>query len=70
MLAPAGTPREIIARANAEIAKGLAMPEMRDKVLGLGAEPVGGSPEDFGAFIKTELPKWAKVVKDSGAKID
>ena len=70
MLAPAGTPREIIARVNGEIGKGLAMQEMRDKVLGLGAEPVGGSPEDFGAFIKTELPKWAKVVKDSGARVD
>ena len=70
MLAPAGTPRDIIMRANAEINKGLATPEIRDRIIGMGAEPGGGTPEEFGAFHKSELVKWAKVVKASGAKID
>ena len=70
MLAPTGTPREIIARANAEINRGLATQEMRDKLVGLGADPAGGSPEEFGAFHKAELAKWAKVVKDSGARVE
>jgi len=70
MFAPAGTPREIVARLNAEINKGLATQEMRDRLIGLGADPVGGTPEEFGATLKGELAKWAKVVKESGAKID
>ena len=70
MFAPAGTPREIVARLNAEINKGLATPEMRDRLIGLGADPVGGTPEEFGATLKGELVKWAKVVKESGAKIE
>ncbi len=70
MFAPAGTPREIVARLNAEINKGLTTPEMRDKLIGLGADPVGGTPEEFGATLKGELAKWAKVVKESGAKIE
>ncbi len=70
MFAPAGTPREIVTRLNAEINKGLATQEMRDKLIGLGADPVGGTPEEFGATLKSELAKWAKVVKESGAKID
>jgi tripartite-type tricarboxylate transporter receptor subunit TctC len=70
MLAPAGTPREIIARINAELNKGLAGAEMRDRLINMGSDPVGGSAEEFGAFIKSELTKWAKVVKDSGAKVD
>ena len=70
MFAPAGTPREVIARLNSEINKGIVTPEMREKLVGLGADPVGGTPEDFSAFHKAELAKWAKVVKDSGAKVD
>ncbi len=70
MFAPAGTPREVVARLNSEINKGIVTPEMREKLVGLGADPVGGAPEDFSAFHKAELAKWAKVVKDSGAKVD
>ena len=70
MLAPAGTPREIVARINAELNKGLAGAEMRDRLISMGSDPVGGSADEFGAFIKSELAKWAKVVKDSGAKVD
>jgi tripartite-type tricarboxylate transporter receptor subunit TctC len=70
MLAPANTPREIVARVNAELNKGLSSPETRDRIIGLGSDPVGGTPEDFGATLKSEITRWAKVVKDSGAKVD
>ncbi len=70
LLAPTGTPREIIARLQAEIAKGLAMPEMKERFLTLGAEPVGSTPEQFGAFLREEVEKWGKVVRTLGIKVD
>jgi tripartite-type tricarboxylate transporter receptor subunit TctC len=70
VLAPAGTAREVVSRLNAEIVKILAQPDVRDKLLGQGLQPVGGSSEQFGAFIKSEIAKWAKVVKASGARAD
>lgn len=68
--APAGTPREIVARLNAEIGKALQVPEVRQTLLKQGAEPLGGTPEAYAAHIKTEIAKWARVVKISGARID
>ena len=68
--APAGIPREIVARLNAEIGKALGVPEVRQTLLRQGAEPLGGTPEAYAAHIKAELAKWAKVVKISGARID
>jgi tripartite-type tricarboxylate transporter receptor subunit TctC len=70
VLAPAGTPKEVIAKLNAEINKILAQPDTRQRLLEQGAEPVGGPPEQFAALIGKEIPKWAKVVKDSGAQVD
>jgi tripartite-type tricarboxylate transporter receptor subunit TctC len=70
MLAPAGTPREIVARVNAEIGKALQQPDVQEKLKGLGMQIVGGPPEQFGAFMRAEAGKWAKIVKDSGAKVD
>ena len=70
MFAPTGTPREIIMRANSDIARGLASPELREKISALGAEAGGGTPEDFSTFHKAELNKWARVVKASGARVD
>ena len=70
-LAPAGTPREIIDRLNAEIAKALESPDVRERLAPGGlSELPGGTPERFGELIKTEIAKWSKVVKESGAKID
>jgi tripartite-type tricarboxylate transporter receptor subunit TctC len=70
VVAPAGTPPAIVAELNAEINKVLAMPEVRKKITVEGGDVMGGSPEQFGALIKTEIPRWGKVVKDSGARID
>ncbi|QOL50062.1 Bug family tripartite tricarboxylate transporter substrate binding protein [Massilia litorea] len=70
MVAPAGTPPAIVAELNAEINKVLAMPEVRKKITVEGGDVMGGTPEQFSNLIKTEIPRWGKVVKDSGARID
>ena len=70
LLAPAGTPKDVIARLNAEFNKALQQPELRKKLGDEGADPAGGTPEQFAALIKDEIPRWGKVVKESGAKID
>lgn len=70
VFAPAGTPREALDRLHAEFSKALAAPDVREKMLALGAEPVGNRPEEFAAFIRSEAEKYAKVIKASGAKVD
>jgi tripartite-type tricarboxylate transporter receptor subunit TctC len=70
VFAPAGTPKEIVRRLNAEIVKILGMPDVREKLTALGAEPVGNSPDEFSAMVKAEVVKWSEVVKKSGAKVD
>ena len=70
LLAPAGTPPAIVAKINAEVDKWLASPEAKEKLSAIGANIAGGSPEDFARHIQAETAKWAKVVKESGAKVD
>ena len=70
VLAPAGTPPEIVNKLNAEIAKWLASPGAKEKLANVGANIAGGTPEDFARHIQAETAKWAKVVKESGAKVD
>ncbi len=69
-LAPAKTPRDIVARLNAEIVKTLNMPDVRERLLSQSSEPVGNSPKEFGAFVKSESEKWAVVIKRGGIKMD
>ncbi len=70
VLAPAGTPRDIIDRLNAIIVKSLRAPDMRERLLADGAEAVGNTPDEFAAIIKRDIAKWAVVVKKSGARAD
>jgi tripartite-type tricarboxylate transporter receptor subunit TctC len=67
---PAGTPREAVERLHAEFTRALAAPDVREKMLALGAEPVGSRPEEFTAYIRAEADKYARVIKASGAKAD
>jgi tripartite-type tricarboxylate transporter receptor subunit TctC len=67
---PAGTPQEIVARLHKEIVRALALPDVRERLSAEGAELVGNSPREFDAFVRSELVKWAKVVKLSGARPD
>lgn len=70
LLAPAGTSKDVIARLNAEFNKALQNPELRQKLGNEGADPAGGTPEQFAALIKDDIPRWGKVVKESGARVD
>ncbi|HVN37604.1 MAG TPA: tripartite tricarboxylate transporter substrate binding protein [Myxococcota bacterium] len=70
VLAPAGTPPEIVRRLSAEIAKIARSPEMREKLLAMGAEPVGSTPEEFKAVIDRDIAKWKPLAQKVGIKID
>jgi tripartite-type tricarboxylate transporter receptor subunit TctC len=70
LLAPAGTPKEVVARVNTEVGKVLQQPDVQEKLKGLGMQVMGAGPEQFGAFIRSEGAKWGKIVRDSGAKVD
>ena len=66
ILAPAGTPKDVVAKLNAEINKALAAQDVRQRMLDAGIEPAGGTPQQFTAFIQSEMAKWAKVAKTAG----
>lgn len=70
LLAPAGTPRDVVARLNAEFNKALQNPELRRRLGDEGADAVGGTPEQFAALIRDEIPRWGRVVRESGARVD
>ena len=70
LFAPAGTPRAIVDKVQADVAKALALPEVRERFLAQGADPGGNTPEQFAAFIRAETDKWTRVVKFSNAKVD
>jgi tripartite-type tricarboxylate transporter receptor subunit TctC len=69
-LAPAGTPQAIVSKVNSDVAKVMALPEVRDKLAALGFEISPGTPQEFGAKIEREMAKVAKVVKDAGIRAD
>jgi len=70
LLAPAGTPPEVVSRLQQETAKALNSPAMKDKLLAQGAIPSGNTPQEFAVLIEAEIKKWAAVVKASGARVD
>ena len=70
ILAPAGTPPDIVRRLNTDLNKIIAAPDMRQRMIDNGFEPVGGAPEKFGDKIRAEIAKWAPVVKAAGVKVD
>ena len=70
LVAPANTPRDIVARLNAEVNRVLALPDTKDRFQKAGVEPTGGSPEDFARFIRGEVDKWGKVVRDASIRAD
>jgi tripartite-type tricarboxylate transporter receptor subunit TctC len=70
VVAPAGTPREIVQKLNAEVLRILAMPDVRERFQSQGVEPVGSTPEQFGEHIKSQMAKWGKVVQDAGVKAE
>ncbi len=70
MVGPAKMPAPIVARLHAELLRIIQMPEIRDRILADGSEPVGSSPEEFTRYLHADLAKWARLVKESGAKLD
>lgn len=66
----AGTPTDIVGRVNAEVTRILRLPDIRERILATGNEPAPTTPEEFGAFIKSEVSKWIRVLKESGTKIN
>jgi tripartite-type tricarboxylate transporter receptor subunit TctC len=70
MVLPAGTPRGVISRLHAEITRAMNTPEIREKLVAQGTDPVGSTPEEFGAFMKSETVKWARVIKSANIRPD
>jgi tripartite-type tricarboxylate transporter receptor subunit TctC len=70
LVGPAGLPRAVASKVSQEVARILRKPEMKEKFLQQGADPVGSTPEEFGAYIRAETAKWAKLVKATGAAVD
>jgi tripartite-type tricarboxylate transporter receptor subunit TctC len=70
VVAPGATPSAVVSKLNAEMTRMLAQSEVRERLAREGAEPAGGKPEEFAAFIRRDIAKWTKVVRETGAKID
>jgi tripartite-type tricarboxylate transporter receptor subunit TctC len=70
VLTTGNTPRETVAKINADIVKLLQMPEMKEKIIGFGAEPIGNTPEQMNKFLRDDRDRWAKVIREAGLKIE
>ena len=70
LFAPAGTPAAVVAKLSAETRRILDLPDMRDRLLGLGAQPAGNTPEEFARFVQGEIAKWAKVIRDANVTLN
>jgi len=70
IVVPAAAPKEVVARLNAEVNKAVQNPDLRQRLAAGGSEPLGGTSEQYAAYIRSELQRWSKVVKDAGARAD
>jgi tripartite-type tricarboxylate transporter receptor subunit TctC len=70
VLAPAGVPREIVARLNGDLVRMMRAPEMRERLAPMGIQPLASTPEEFGEFLKIEVARWGKVVREAGAQVE
>ena len=70
VLAPAGVPREIVARLNGDLVRIMRAPEMRERLAPMGIQPLASTPEEFGEFLKNEVARWGKVVREAGAQVE
>ena len=70
MVLPTGVPKEVVARLNTQVGKVLSMPDIRDRMVAMGTEPVSNSPEEFALFIRSESQKWAKIIHDKNIRIE
>jgi tripartite-type tricarboxylate transporter receptor subunit TctC len=70
LAAPAATPRELVTKLHADFSKVLQQPEVRDRLLAMGADVVGSTPEQFGAFMRAETTKWARVIKEANIRAE
>ena len=70
LMAPAGTPAEVVQKLNDAVNKALQAPEVRERLASLAFDPIGGSPQQFAEYLKSEVVRWAKVVKETGAKVE
>jgi tripartite-type tricarboxylate transporter receptor subunit TctC len=70
IVVPAGTPAAVIARLNAEVNRAVQSPDLRQRLAAGGSEPLGGSSDNYGTYMRSELARWSKVVQESGAKAD
>jgi tripartite-type tricarboxylate transporter receptor subunit TctC len=70
LIAPAGTPREVVEKLNAAVQKVIAQPAIRAKFAEIGAATTGGTPEQFGAYIREDLAKWTRIVKEANVKVE
>jgi tripartite-type tricarboxylate transporter receptor subunit TctC len=70
VLAPAGTPRPIVERLNAEIVRAVHSPDVQERLAATGTEPRTSTPEEFGGYIRQEMAKWGKVVREAGLRAD
>jgi tripartite-type tricarboxylate transporter receptor subunit TctC len=70
LMAPVGTPAEIVKRLNAEAIAALKTADLQERFIALGADPIGTTPQAFGQFVRSEMQKWRKAVKDSGARVE
>jgi tripartite-type tricarboxylate transporter receptor subunit TctC len=70
MVAPKGTPKDIVQKVNLEVNKALKDPEFTKQISALGIDPLGNTPEEFDAFLRKEIPRWKQIVKEAGAKVE